>query len=429
MSNPTELPDLDAQLEAALGDMAHAWSHAETEAAKKRIRRLFARRAQPEGEAPQAEPAELTGVREQIEKGAGFWHACSGCHDTEDGHPTGPYAYSSTMGCALGNGCSECGGIGAIWDNNDYESMAQDWDALDDAPAAQHAESGAQAVTGWEQRLNAVAPALRVKTKEQAMEAEIAAWRALAAQSQGAQAPVPREFSTAIEDLHTVVNVIAERLDGDGRTAMARRLQNAAVDVDLTARAALAAKAEAPTVVFANDGREPDWQGYAEAERAQQAAAPGALDLSERDILDAAENAGLWPNTIHHWIPALQRYTRNILERYAPSAPGTPEAPQTAAARDVLAERQRQVEAEGWAPAHDDQHDDRELAMAAAGYIMAGKLETAPRPRHWPWPIEWWKPRGLRRNLVRAGALVLAEIERLDRVAQLDGSQGEGEGA
>ena len=33
----------------------------------------------------------------------------------------------------------------------------------------------------------------------------------------------------------------------------------------------------------------------------------------------------------------------------------------------------------------------------------------------WPWAAEWWKPKDCRRNLVRAGALILAEIERLDR--------------
>lgn len=33
----------------------------------------------------------------------------------------------------------------------------------------------------------------------------------------------------------------------------------------------------------------------------------------------------------------------------------------------------------------------------------------------WPWPSKWWKPKSQRRDLVRAGALILAEIERLDR--------------
>lgn len=33
----------------------------------------------------------------------------------------------------------------------------------------------------------------------------------------------------------------------------------------------------------------------------------------------------------------------------------------------------------------------------------------------WPWDESWWKPTNRRRDLVKAGALILAEIERLDR--------------
>jgi hypothetical protein len=35
----------------------------------------------------------------------------------------------------------------------------------------------------------------------------------------------------------------------------------------------------------------------------------------------------------------------------------------------------------------------------------------------WPWSREWWQPKDRRRDLVRAGALIVAEIERLDRAA------------
>lgn len=98
---------------------------------------------------------------------------------------------------------------------------------------------------------------------------------------------------------------------------------------------------------------------------------------------------------------------------------------QTDAARDVLAERRRQVEAEGWAPEHDDEHGDGEMAAAAACYAMqeakvAWKRSDVDAPVRWPWPwaMSWWKPAGHRRNLVKAGALILAEIERLDRSAQ-----------
>jgi len=104
----------------------------------------------------------------------------------------------------------------------------------------------------------------------------------------------------------------------------------------------------------------------------------------------------------------------------------------SSAASDVLAERRRQIEAEGWTAEHDDQHIAWELARAAAVYCMAAALDSADRavmdefgasgtPARfralWPWDSEWWKPKSRRRDLVKAGALIIAEIERLDRAA------------
>ncbi|RUB64408.1 hypothetical protein IPC1413_23360 [Pseudomonas aeruginosa] len=88
---------------------------------------------------------------------------------------------------------------------------------------------------------------------------------------------------------------------------------------------------------------------------------------------------------------------------------------------DVQAERRRQVEAEGWTPEHDDAHSHGEMARAAACYALAGS--SAPNDGTaallvslaWPWDEQWWKPTTVRRDLVKACALGLAEIERLDR--------------
>lgn len=85
----------------------------------------------------------------------------------------------------------------------------------------------------------------------------------------------------------------------------------------------------------------------------------------------------------------------------------------------IAAERRRQVEAEGWTVEHDDTHANGEMAAAAVCYAF-----TAVRSPHyihgiiWPWSGEWWKPGDKRRNLVKAGALIAAEIDRLDRAAQ-----------
>lgn len=94
------------------------------------------------------------------------------------------------------------------------------------------------------------------------------------------------------------------------------------------------------------------------------------------------------------------------------------------AVADVLAERRRQVDAEGWTPEHDDQHSAGELADAAAIYARFSAHGEAHRryysygrvPSGWPWDASWWKPTNPRRDLVKAGALILAEIERLDRI-------------
>lgn len=106
----------------------------------------------------------------------------------------------------------------------------------------------------------------------------------------------------------------------------------------------------------------------------------------------------------------------------------------SSAARDVLAERRRQVEEEGWTPEHDDEHEDGDIASAASAYALAaadalnpfsqgdGDYKTTP-PGMWPWDRRWWKPGVPRRMLIKAGALVLAEIERLDRRAALKESK------
>lgn len=100
--------------------------------------------------------------------------------------------------------------------------------------------------------------------------------------------------------------------------------------------------------------------------------------------------------------------------------------PLSSAMLAVIAERRRQIEVEGWTPEHDDDHTLGELARAGACYALQSPQHInkpqyaaeacAYLPAAWPWSREWWKPQGFRRDLVRAGALILAEIERFDRL-------------
>jgi hypothetical protein len=83
---------------------------------------------------------------------------------------------------------------------------------------------------------------------------------------------------------------------------------------------------------------------------------------------------------------------------------------------DVLAERQRQIFVEGWDEAHDEQWSDGQLADAAACYACAyGRFRSTILQVLWPFSRMWWKPKDRRRDLVRAAALIIAEIDRLDR--------------
>lgn len=87
----------------------------------------------------------------------------------------------------------------------------------------------------------------------------------------------------------------------------------------------------------------------------------------------------------------------------------------------IAKERQRQIEKEGWSADHDDTHAGGELAHAGAAYARAAAMQAnghAPRIPHdlWPWGSEWWKAsEDPVRNLVKAGALIAAEIDRLRR--------------
>lgn len=96
-------------------------------------------------------------------------------------------------------------------------------------------------------------------------------------------------------------------------------------------------------------------------------------------------------------------------------------------ALDVVAERQRQISAENYKPDQDDAYTQNELTRAAEGYIhtvvsRGWTYESNPNdyeceeiPPFWPWADEHWKPKSPRRDLVRAAALIIAEIERIDR--------------
>ena len=99
---------------------------------------------------------------------------------------------------------------------------------------------------------------------------------------------------------------------------------------------------------------------------------------------------------------------------------------------DIANERFRQIEDEGWTLEHDDEHDKGEMAHAAGCYALANHHRLLwvggnEFPDMWPWHKRWWKSNDRRGDLVKAGELIVAEIERLDRLRarSTDTVQGE----
>lgn len=92
----------------------------------------------------------------------------------------------------------------------------------------------------------------------------------------------------------------------------------------------------------------------------------------------------------------------------------------------IAAERQRQVSVEGWTTVHDDGHELGEMARAASCYAMPDGWRHQLVKLCWPWDATWWKPGDRIRELVKAGALVAAEIDRLQRAAAPRHEPGEG---
>lgn len=92
----------------------------------------------------------------------------------------------------------------------------------------------------------------------------------------------------------------------------------------------------------------------------------------------------------------------------------------------IAQERQRQVEQTGWTAEYDDHHQSGQLAAAAACYahlavaVIQGETDMDEIKfnllNFWPWDEHWFKPGADPvRNLAKAGALIAAEIDRLQR--------------
>lgn len=120
----------------------------------------------------------------------------------------------------------------------------------------------------------------------------------------------------------------------------------------------------------------------------------------------------------------------------APTLQGRASPAISQAETDVLAEVRRQIDLERFSDEHDDIYDDGELSSAGTAYALAatdvlcpfsqgdGNYKETP-PEMWPWDQGWWKSTTPRRDLVKAAALIIAEIKKVDRAALNGAAKGD----
>ncbi|UPG89293.1 hypothetical protein L2Y96_18110 [Luteibacter aegosomaticola] len=110
----------------------------------------------------------------------------------------------------------------------------------------------------------------------------------------------------------------------------------------------------------------------------------------------------------------------------SPKIPPGPDTPAPSALDGIgliRLERDRQKACEGWTAEGDSTYRNDELVRAAACYALYNtdfRDLALVADSLWPWHLSWWKPRDRRENLIRAGALIAAE---LDRMAAAEGSK------
>lgn len=125
---------LRAELGIAPGERLEVWHGVSID----RTLRVIESALRSQGGGDEADgPAFFERVAETVKEagldGDGFWRTCSGCHETHEGHDVGHYPFSAAFNCQLGGGCTDCGGVGAIWDTIDYDGMAREMLASDTA--------------------------------------------------------------------------------------------------------------------------------------------------------------------------------------------------------------------------------------------------------------------------------------------------------
>lgn len=152
-------------------------------------------------------------------------------------------------------------------------------------------------------------------------------------------------------------------------------------------------------------------------------------DFSETYYLDGEQEEEL------EMLVAKAMKLGELYERKKWQAAKAQAVPEGFAIKDVINERQRQISHEFYSTEHDDEYKSNELLRAAVCYAEnvlsrgwihrsspnSGIYQSEEVPDFWPWDQDFWKPKSPRKDLVRAAALLIAEIERIDRAQEQKG--------
>lgn len=133
------------------------------------------------------------------------------------------------------------------------------------------------------------------------------------------------------------------------------------------------------------------------------------VTLLRDEIIRASKGKfkGTFDGVLH---AAAKRAADDALIRDAIVSAATPSRDIPDSGCDLIAtERRRQIEVEGYTAENDDRYH---LHMAAAAYASQAYNRKAAQPIDWPFSPRSWKPSTPLRNLVKAGALIAAAIDK-----------------
>lgn len=221
----------------------------------------------------------------------------------------------------------------------------------------------------------------------------------------------PRLSDEIIPDLNNIVRAIED--EGDrcylSSTNDADRLREIANWLDTKFRRTPPASQSGEALVELQQGKD-------ELRRLMQVIWQQEYRKEAPDWRPLADLVGMVTQIDNMYAGVRQQRDKALHELASARAEGRREGIEEAAVRDIVAERERQKAVEGWTSEHDDEHNRGELAEAAACYAYGEIIDTQTGCHLWPWGDDDWRPSDRRRELVKAGALILAEIERLDRL-------------